>query len=132
MKYTSQNDGILGLAHVKQGDIVWILEEAFQNNKGYWNTKVGLPNGDHKLAGVGGITGDLFKEAWGEETKDWINKAATVDIRFSNNTGNNYIVLIPAPQSAPAAPKRPETAPDGFPIELPPGEERIDPKDVPF
>ena len=105
MKYQSQNDGLLSLKHVTHGMRLKIVEDAYvtasaTNGKEYWNAKVELPDGSHKLANVGGITGDLFVEAWGMETQDWVGKYVHVDIRTSRNTGNEYIVLVPAVDDA--------------------------------
>lgn len=60
-------------------------------------------DGSDKLANVGGITGDLFVEEWGEETQNWIGKRATVSIRTSRATGNDYIMLVPIPEDQPTA-----------------------------
>lgn len=73
-----------------------------------------MPDGSHKLANVGGITGELFEEAWGSETKNWIGKRATVDIRFSKNTGNSYIVLVPVQETENTAAIGPEPLRPGY------------------
>jgi hypothetical protein len=119
MKYESQNNGLLSVDHVEQGTVITIIEEAYMTTsqstgKEYWNAKVELPDGSHKLANVGGITGDLFEEAWGSETRNWIDKRATVDIRTSKNTGNSYIVLVLVQNADNKAPKRVEPLRSGY------------------
>ena len=127
MKYQSQNSGLLSIEHIKDGDILKIIEEAYMtvsksNNKEYWNAKVELPDGSHKLANVGGITGDLFMDAWGDETQNWAGKLVKVDIRISKATGNEYIVLVPYEEIPPLE----------FSIELPEEKEEIDVKKIPW
>jgi hypothetical protein len=102
--------------------VVKIIEDAYStisqtNGKEYWNAKVELPDGSHKLASVGGITGDLFTKAWGDETGNWTGHFAEVDIRESKVTGNKYIVLVPSKKE---------------PVELGDEDERISPDQIPF
>jgi hypothetical protein len=101
MKYESQNAGLLKIEDVKQGMRIVIVDEAYVTDKGekrFWNVKVELPDGTHKLYGMNNMTGENFLKTWGEETKEWIGKSATVDIREARSTGNTYFVLVPFEQ----------------------------------
>ena len=129
MKYIPQNNGLLSINDVKQNDKITILDEAcitMSKGKEYWNCKIELQDGTHKLAGVGGITGDLFNDAWGDETRNWIGKVATVDIRVSYE-GKSYIVLVPVKDEVVFPLDEPPMI-----IQLPPDTDEMDVKDIPF
>ena len=113
---------------VQNGDRIKILEEAYQTHsertgKDYWNVKVELPDGSHKLAGILAMTGDLFVEAWGSETKNWIGKEAEVEIK--NGFNNDYIVLHPVAEEPDMAIADEEEMVAAKPP-------KIEPKDLPF
>lgn len=99
MKYESKNSGLLSIGHVKTGDKLLILENAYSvfsesKQKTYWNVKVELPNKEHKLAGLMDSTCDQFAEKWGEMTENWTGHTCVVQIKTSKS-GNDYITLIP-------------------------------------
>ena len=60
-EYKSSNSGLLAPSMVKDGDKLIIMENAYSTfsekaQKVYWNAKVQLPNGEHKLAGLNEIS----------------------------------------------------------------------------
>jgi hypothetical protein len=80
--------------------------------KKYWNVKVELPNGDHKLASIFGESGDKMKAAWGEDTKGWVGKI--VSIVLQEGAKGQYILLEPAIGGTMAGEVPPlPTAPEG-------------------
>jgi hypothetical protein len=100
MRYESSNSGLLSVDMVKSGDKIIILEEAVskfvaEKQKTYWNVKVEIPNGEHKLAGLMDSALDAFSAKWGGETTEWIGRQALVSIKQSKSTGNDYIWLTP-------------------------------------
>ena len=98
MIYSNPNTGLLSPEMVKTGDRIKIIDEAFSREVGtniFWNVKVELENGSHKLASIIGNTGDEFTLAWGSDTLGWIGRYATVEVKESK-AGKSYIVMNPA------------------------------------
>ena len=119
MEYSNPNTGLLSSEMVKNGDRVKIIDEARSresNNNIFWNVKVELPDGSHKLAGVMGSTGDEFAKAWGSDTLQWVGKIAMVEIRQSK-AGKEYVLLWPTEDTE---------------IEPEPEKKTINPDDLPF
>ena len=137
MKYVSTNSGILAPSMVKDGDRIIIIEDAYSTFSAakqttYWNAKVQLPDGSHKLAGLMESVCDAFAAKWGDETSAWTGHTAIVQIKTSK-AGNPYIMLAPTDdavvnvqkiEAAPAPVAEVDT------IEYP--EETINPDDIPF
>lgn len=97
MEYKSTNSGLLAPAMVKSGDKLIILEDAYstfseKQQKTYWNCKVVLPDGSHKLAGLMESACDAFAAKWGGDTKEWTGHVVEVEIKTSK-AGNPYIWL---------------------------------------
>ena len=98
MEYKSANSGILNIKDVEDGMKLRIIGEAYINHsekydKDFWNVKVELPDGTHKLGSLNKISGDNFLKNWGSETKDWLGRFFIIRIRESRNTGNLYMVF---------------------------------------
>ena len=143
MLYESQNTGLLNPTMVKNGDKLILIEPAYSTfsekaQKVFWNVKVQLPDGSHKLAGIMDMVGDGFAKAWGGDTNDWVGRTVTVEIRTAKSTGNPYIVMNPADDakvdvSGMVTKSETETKvvkDQGKPIEYP--TEQINPDDIPF
>lgn len=69
-EYKSTNSGLLAVTMVKEGDKLVLLEDAYSTfsekaQKTYWNVKVELPDGTHKLAGLMDSVCDEFAKLWG-------------------------------------------------------------------
>jgi hypothetical protein len=145
--YKKQNSGLLSVCVnqeiVTDGMKVKILEEGYQNEKGFWNIKVqvlDLPEESHKLAGCGAMTGDNFVNAWGENMENWIGHTAVVSVRKKRN-GDNYVVLVPTDDPVDTTIQaKPLTSEEKADIKAireahtpkEPTEPIIDPKDIPF
>lgn len=122
---------------VKDGDKIIIIEDAYSSFNAakqttYWNAKVQLPDGSHKLAGLMESVCDAFASKWGDETSAWTGHTAIVSIKTSK-AGNPYIMLTPTDDPVVAVQKV-EAAPAPVAqvdtIEYP--EETINPDDIPF
>jgi hypothetical protein len=100
MEYKSTNSGLLAVSMVRDGDKLILLEEAYSQfvpakQKTYWNVKVELPDGSHKLAGLMESSCDEFARQWGKDTKGWTGHTVVVNIKTSK-AGNPYITLAPS------------------------------------
>jgi hypothetical protein len=144
MEYKPSNSGLLAVSMVKEGDKLLIIEDAYsvfnaEKQKTYWNAKVELPDGSHKLAGLMETVCDQFAAVWGNDTAKWTGRTAIVSIKTSK-AGNPYIWLTPAAIAAVdisqrnidnAAKVSAEHLADELPaIEYP--ENDIDPNSIPF
>jgi hypothetical protein len=97
MEYVSTRSGLLAVGQVKTGDTVIILDEtkstfSDKQQKTYWNCKVSLPNGEHKIAGLMESTCDEMSNKWGTKTENWIGHTLKCEIKMSK-AGNEYILL---------------------------------------
>ena len=128
MEYKSKSAGFLNTENAKDGDMVKIIEDAFETfsearQQKYLNCKVELSDGSHKLASIdGNFGGDSFAELWGTETKDWVGHRARVQIKTSK-AGNAYIVLVPM---------KGDLTPIEKPVEQTLAVEVINENDIPF
>lgn len=100
MEYKPTNDGLLAASMVKAGDKLIIISDAYSTfneprQKTYWNCKVQLPDGTHKLAGLFDSACDAFAAKWGTETGKWTGHTVLVEIRTAKASGNPYIWLTP-------------------------------------
>lgn len=145
MEYKSQNSGLLAVSMVKSGDKLVILADAYSTfsekaQKTYWNCKVALPDGTHKLAGLMDSTCDEMAKKWGNSTENWTGHTLVVEIKTSKS-GNPYIKMTPTDdpiidvstlvteeEEKEVAEKPPVEAKK--PIEYP--KEEINPDDIPF
>ena len=143
MLYESTNTGLLNPTMVKDGDKLILVEPAYSTfsekaQKVFWNVKVQLPDGSHKLAGIMDMVGDEFAKAWGGDTNDWAGRTVIVEIRTAKSTGNPYIVMKPAPDAKidPAtlvSKKEVKAQAEIKPVEkVPYPTEDINPADIPF
>ena len=99
-EYKSTNTGLLNSTMVKDGDILTLIEDAYstfseKKQTTYWNVKVELPDGTHKLAGLMDFVCESFAIAWGNMSGDWTGHQVRVSIRTARSSGNEYIVLVP-------------------------------------
>ena len=140
---------------VKEGDVIVMIEDAYSTfsearQTTYWNVKVRLPDGSHKLAGLFESVCDACAWIWGGDTKEWTGHSLSVSIKTSK-AGNKYIALSPVDgpaeaiqpaevdvqiasegEGSPVSEKKPvkSTIGDGKPVPYP--KESIDPNDIPF
>ena len=99
MEYKSTNAGLLQMSMVKEGDKLLIISDAYskfvpEKQKTYWNAKVQLPDGTHKLAGLMESSCDAFAGKWGSNTEDWTGHTVMVQYKTSNS-GKEYFTLVP-------------------------------------
>jgi len=132
MEYKSEFMGFLTVESVKSGDKLKLIEPAYSTfseakQKTYWNVKVELPDGSHKLAGINEISGDSMVKKWGKNTDEWVGHMVSVDIKVSKG-GVNYIVLVPTDDVKTDVPKQENSKPE--PIEYP--QEEVNVNDIPF
>lgn len=98
MEFKRSNSGLLSTEMVKTGDRMTILEPAFsieKNGMTYWNMKVEMQDGTHKLASPMESCCELFAKAWGGFTEKWVGHIIEVEIRMSK-AGTPYMWLFPA------------------------------------
>lgn len=144
MEYTPSNSGLLNASMVKDGDRLILVEDAYSTfsepkQKTFWNVKVQLPNGEHKLAGIMDMVGDEFVKAWGGDTKMWTGHVVIVEIRTAKSSGNQYIVMKPSDEpvikiegqvASPEQVSKEHIAKTGGSVAYP--TEQINPDDIPF
>jgi hypothetical protein len=148
-EYKSTNTGLLSPSMVKTGDKLIIIEDAYSTfsetkQQVYWNAKMQLPDGTHKLAGLFESACDEFVKVWGKMTADWTGHTIMVEIKTSK-AGNSYIVMTPSDDprmdmekirkekfEKDVAKQEAENKlnPPPAPIEYP--SEQINPDDIPF
>ena len=144
--YKSTNSGLLTPAMVKTGDKLIILEPVYDTfnvdrQTTYWNGKVALPDGNHKLAGFFESACDAIAAKWGGTTENWVGHTVLIEIKTSKK-GTPYISMTPTddpivdvsklvkPEDGMVADAEAQTSPEEKSIEYP--TEEISPDDIPF
>lgn len=134
---------------VNEGDKLLILEDAYSTfsetkQKTYWNCKVELPDGSHKLAGLMEMVCEEFAKKWGSMTEKWTGHTIQVALKTSKS-GVKYMTFIPTDdpivdieakrveqykKDVEVQQSKNEESGNGNTIEYP--KEEIDPNDIPF
>lgn len=141
MQFKPANNGLLNPTMVKDGDKIILIEEAYstfveKKQTTYWNAKVQLPDGSHKLASLFDSTCEEMSKKWGTDTAGWVGHTLVVKIKNAKTSGNPYVFLTPTDDEvvavAPAAKKEDQPAPaDKLPTIQYPTDD-IHPDDIPF
>jgi hypothetical protein len=140
MEYIPSQTGLLKPEMLNTGDRIIIIEPAYSTfnearQTTYWNAKVQMPDGSHKLAGLFESACDAFAQKWGGMTEKWVGHTIQVEKKTAKS-GNEYLVMTPTDE--PIVSLEPKLQPTEN-IDNPaaskgikyPADE-VDPNDIPF